>query len=106
MAVMFRLFIFLSKLTVTELAGLAAACCNCCSAIRVFIGFFNMLEKEGHRIFAAVREYLPIQFRNLEDAKTVEAARFMKLTQLCIGSALFSFFSKYQEGLEVGVKNK
>ena len=65
-----------------------------------------MLEKDGHRIFAVVGKYFPIKFRNLGDANAGEAARFMELTHLCIGGALFSFFSRYQEGLEVGVDNE
>ena len=38
-AVMFRFFVFLSESSVAQFVCYNAACFNCCSAVRVFIGF-------------------------------------------------------------------
>ena len=67
---------------------------------------FNMFEEDGHRIFAAASKYLLVKFQYLRDSKAGEAAWFVELMRICIGSVLFSFFNRYQECLEVGVENE
>ena len=47
-----------------------------------------------------------MKFPYLRDSKACEAARLVELTHLCVRSALFSFFGRYQECLEVGVENE
>ena len=60
----------------------------------------DVFEEDGHRVFSVIREYIAVK---LGDTKAGEAARLMELTYLCVRSALYIFFSRYQEGFEVGV---
>ena len=63
----------------------------------------DMFEEDGHRVFSAVCEYLAVKFRYMGDSEACEPARLVKLTYLCVRSALYIFFIRYQEGLKVGV---
>ena len=63
----------------------------------------DVFEENGHRVFFAIREYLTVKFRYLGDTNAGEHARLVELTHLCVRSAVFIFFSRYQEGLKVGV---
>ena len=63
----------------------------------------DIFEEDGHRVFSAVREYLAVKFRYLEDAKAGEPARLVELTYLCVRIALYILFGRYQKGLKVGV---
>ena len=78
MAVMFRLFIFLSELTVTELAFCSRSVLQLLlrrwnlhnfhvsqDASNVAVLIFDVFEKDNNRIFAAVRKYFPVKFRYL-----------------------------------------
>ena len=63
----------------------------------------DVLEEDGHRVFSGVRECLAVKLRYLGDAKAGELANLVKLTYLCVRSALYIFFRQYQESLKVGI---
>ena len=62
----------------------------------------DVFEEDGHRVFYTIFEYL-VKLRYLGDAKAGKLARFVELMYLCVGSALFIFFVRHQEGLKVKV---
>ena len=116
MAVMFRLHVFLSEFAMTLFAGCSHSVLHLLlrglslhrlrirwDASDVVVLISDVFEEDGHRVFSAVDKYFAVKLWYMGDTKAGEAARLVELTYLCVRSALYIFFRRYQEDLKVGV---